>query len=198
MALTPIVFFELATPGFAVPCPDPQFLAVKLTKRFVERLRVLASLCREQNLASVVVDGQGLPIEFMGMSVLEPSAQLHVMGNQLLVSVWGRRVDDGGEPGKLEHLADTWLIDVASLAHRREEGPPVALHAWEEWDDPDVDLAPFGERVYATLRTLGLLPKYQRIEWFDPTMATLMASLSGPAVKRSKRPARGGVMASLG
>lgn len=190
MALTPIVFFELATPGRAVPCPDPYFLAVKLTKGLVERLQAVARLCHEHKLASVMVDGEGLPIEFMDTLLLEPSTRLHVVGNQLLISVWGRRNEDGGGANKLEHVADTWLIDIPGVVHLYEVGVPVTLRAWEEWDDPDVDQAPFGERVYETLGALNLLPGYRRMEWFYPSVVALIDGLDKPAVERSARPSR--------
>ncbi|MDI4633146.1 hypothetical protein J7U46_08820 [Pelomonas sp. V22] len=188
MALTPVVFFELATPAVAIPCPDPYFLAVRLTKRFVEKLVTLAAMCREHKLATIVFKGQGQPVEFIDTGLLNPSAELHVVGSLLLISVWGQQWNERGEPGKADHIADSWFIDIDSLAQIYEAGTPVTLHPWDDWDDPDIDLEPFGVRVFGSLCSTGSLPRYQRREWFDPEWVAMLEELGRPGVKRVRHP----------
>lgn len=188
MALTPMVFFELATPHNVMPVYDPFFIAVKLTKRFVERLQTLEEVCKKHSLSTLAFDGVGHPIEFIGTTLVEPRAEVHVIEDLVLISVWGRPWGQDGQPGKMEHVADTWVINVSDLARIRDAGTAVTLHTWDDWDDPDVDLEPFGVRVLASLEGAGSLPRYQRREWFDPDLLKMLDELGSRGASRTKHP----------
>ena len=188
MALTPMVFFELATPHHVMPVYDPFFIAVKLTKRFVAKLETLEALCRQHRLSTVVFDGAGFPIEFIGTALGEPRVEVHVIEDLVLFSVWGRRWDDDGKLGKTEHVADAWVINVSELAQIRDVGTAVTLHTWDDWDDPDIDLEPFGSRVLRSLLEAGSLPRYRRRDWFDPDLAQMLDELGPHGARRTKHP----------
>ena len=187
MRLTPVVFFELAMSDVDLPCFDPFFLAVRISKRLLDKLQAVESLRRKHGLTLAVFEASSDQAELPGTLIDVHSVELQVAGGLVWFKVLGRQYDEHGQLGKISPIAESWGIDLETLASIYAARTAVTLHTWPEWVDPDIDLDPFGPRVLAVLRETDSFVRYQRLEWFDSEWERMMAELSEPPPSRAER-----------
>lgn len=186
--MTPIVFFELYFNGTMVPCLDPAFVAVKLTKKLLSRLRRVQALMRRHRLCHCMILPEGLPVEVFASSVMEPTVEIGMTMDVIQFTVHGRRFDSKGELGLIENLADSWLVSFEEIEDYLQSEHPVWLHQWDDSMETEESLIPepFGCRVFAYLQREGAYRRYQRREWFDAEYAEALFDLE-PALWRDER-----------
>lgn len=191
--MTPIVFFELYLPGSMVPCQDPGFVAVKLTRKLLTRVRTVDALIRRHKLSQVIIESHGLPVEVFVVGVAEPRVEIDFIEDFLEFRVSGRRFDGDGNLGRIELLAESWVVGIDELEHVLQQGLPVTLYQWDESTELEESwaLEPFGERVFDWLKRRGAYKQYLRLEWFDQEQAGLLEAfdeqLAGRTACRQRR-----------
>lgn len=187
--MTPVVFFELYIPGSMVPCQDPGFVAVKVTQKLLTRLRAVNALIKRHKLSQVSIESHGLPVEVFVIGVAEPRVEIDLIADMVVLRVSGRRFDENQETGRIEPLAESWVIGLDQLEHFRQQGLPVTLCQWEESTDLEESwtLEPFGHRVFDWLKRQGAYKQYLRLDWFDHEHASLLEEFDKPLVSREER-----------
>lgn len=187
--MTPVIFFELYIPGSMVPCQDPGFIAVKLTLELVKRLRAVDALIKRHKLSQVTIEPRGLPVEVFVVGVAEPRVEIDLIADMVVLRVLGRRFDENEQPGRVEPLAESWVIGLDQLEHIRQQALPVTLYQWEESTELEESwtLKPFGDRVFDWLNRQGAYKRYLRLEWFDQEHVELPEEFDKPLAGRAAR-----------
>lgn len=187
--MTPVVFFELYVPGSMVSCQDPGFVAVKLSQKLLTRVGAVNALIKRHKLSQVTIESRGLPVEVFVIGVEEPRVEIDLIADMLEFRVSGRRFDQDGNLGRIEPLAESWLVSVSELEHWRVHGLPVTLHQLDDSTELEESwtLEPFGRRVFDWLQRQGAYRQYQRLEWFDHEHAALLDGLGSATPSRAER-----------
>lgn len=91
--MTPVVFLELAMPDVDLPSFDPFFLAIRLSKRLLNKIQAVETIGRKHGLVLAVFETSAEDAELPGTLSEVSSIELHVADELVWFRVFGHPLD---------------------------------------------------------------------------------------------------------